>query len=198
MGIDIEAHLAFDTALGRNEDDTVTAPHTVNGRGRGVLQHRHRLDLVHVHVLHATLDTVHQDQRRRTGPRRHAADEYLCLLLARLAARREGRESRNQSVQGARKRGHAARALELLALDLSDGAHHALLFLYAVADHHDLLDIERLGLKRDVDGLLGMHGNRLVGHAEVTEPQRLAAPDLDRIGAEQVRGDAPRSTDHNH
>ena len=54
--------LAFSTALGGNQNDTVSTAHTEYGCSGSILQHGNALDFVGVDVPHVTFHTIHLNQ----------------------------------------------------------------------------------------------------------------------------------------
>ena len=159
----VVAHLhAFGGALlGRDENNARSSFRTINRCGRGILQHRNRLDIVRVEHIEIALDTVDQHQRRNRIDRGMAADLKGETLLAGLAARLRDDHAGQFALQGGQ---HVGRSLvrNRVTRNLRHGTRKIHLFLDAVADDDHLAHLRRLFLQRDVHRSTSLDGDALL------------------------------------
>ena len=149
-GHDRRSHLAL---TGGDDDHTVGAPNSVNGRSRGILQEGDAFDLGHVQRVKVSFDAVNDHDGRIVAPCAQSPDIKIGLILSGLAADLPADEAGNLADQRLRD-GRSGYALELLHVNGIHGTHHAHFFLDAIADHHHLF--ETLGVRFQHDGLMAV------------------------------------------
>ena len=187
----VVAHFEFARAfarLGRDEHDAGSRAVTVDGRRRGVLQHRHRFDVLGVDLVDVALDTVDQHQRLVVvGDGRHAADADRTLVLARLSRVLDHVDTRDCSLQGHRGLGDGA-VFEVLDRHVLCRSQQIDFLLRAVTHLYDFDGVEHLLVGQQFDnvepglGVVGFQFECLVAH-EREGDFALGTRNLDRIRA---------------
>ena len=174
--------------LGRDEYDAGSCTVTVNGRRRGVFQHRHRLDVLGVDLVDVALDTVDQHQRLVVvGDGRHAADADRTLVLSRLSRVLDHVDTRDRTLQGHRGLGDGA-VFEVLDRYVFGRSQQVDFLLCAVTHLYDLNGVEHLLVGHQFDdvefglGVVGFQFERFVAH-EREGDLALGPRNLDRIRA---------------
>ena len=137
VGRYVDLSLTLGTTLRGDQDHTVSTLHTVDSRGRGILQHGdggYRLD---IDTRHRTLDTVHQHQRLGVVPRRGTTDLDLRFLFTRQTLGGCCDHTRQVTRQGGTDVGDTCGTLQHLTCGLRDGTHHrGFLLLAETYDNH--------------------------------------------------------------
>ena len=171
-GLEGEVRLVIDRrrpllrVLGRDEHDAVRGAGTVDGRGRGVLEDGHALDVVRVQEARVAFDTVDQDQRA------------AALADGGLTADVEGRggirtavgelevQVRDAALQHLRQV-RVRTSVEGVRTHLVHGAGEVRLLLRSVTDHHRFIQHLGVGIEDDVDphAALDRDGDRLEADA---------------------------------
>ncbi len=147
----VHARLARLSRTGGHDDDAVGSFGAEYGSRRSVFQHRDRRHLVGVEVRETAFHAVDQYQWFGAVPARNAADEDVGVVVARLAARLDGRHAREFTRNGVGDVGRAG-IDELFVVHLRDGAQHALLLLHAVAHDDYVFDLVGLLGERHLQG----------------------------------------------
>ena len=163
-----DVELARAARLGGDEHHAVGAAVAVDGARGGVLQHRHRLDVVGIDVADRAFEAVDDDQRGRVVERSDAADAHQHPLLSGLSRGLRDHQAGVHALQKLGGRGHGARFGLLGIVDRRHGAGDVHAFLDAVSDHHEVFDEVRLGFQRHVDVGARAYANLLRGISEVT------------------------------
>ena len=167
-----DACLAFLTLLGGDQDDAVGSARTVDGSGRGVLQHGDVVNVCRGQVAQRAGHTVHQHQGAgRSAERAHTADADGAGFLSGITAALCDGDAGHQTGEHVGHIGHGAR-LHGLAVDGGDGADDVHLLLDAVA-HYDYF-VQHFGvfLQRNVVlGSAGFHRQGLGGVAHIADLQ---------------------------
>ena len=172
VGREADGRLLVLTALGGHQDDAVSTAHTIDGGGRGVLQHGDIFNVVGGYLREGTLDAIDHHQRLVVAGKRGAStDEQLHVVGTRGARCLRRHQTGHLTGQCLR---HVARGRlqQLLGIHLADGANHTLFLLMAVAHDHHFLDHLAVFEQRHVHGLLSVHAYALAGEADVAEAQR--------------------------
>ena len=180
--------------LGRDDDDTVRRTRSVDGGRRGILQHLDRGDVLRIDQLQSVLhDEVVDDNQRRAARIEGAAAAHTDLgSHTHLGGGVLDRHTRQTSLQDGRdvRRGDVD---DILRIEFRDGAGQVRLALYAVADHHQLLDLDRRLGELRVDARLASDGEleRLVPH-ERKYQYGVRTRNLDPVGAVRIGRRADR------
>lgn len=154
-----------------NQHDAGGGACSVDGRRGGILEHRHRLDVVRVECVNVTFDVVDQDERREAGGPGRAAREggrsadldRLAGLAGGVAAARRDHQARDGTLECGCDVWLRTVAEHLVHLDRGDGARKVGLFLHAVTHDNHGVDVERL-FEGDDHALRGGEGLRLVAY----------------------------------
>ena len=154
--------------LGGDEHHAVGAAVAVDGARSGVLEHRHRFDVVGIDVADRTFEAVDDDQRRRVVERSDAADAHQHPFLSGLSRGLRDHQAGVHALQKLGGRGHGPRFGLLGVVDRRHGAGDVHAFLDAVSDHHEVFDEVRLGFQYHVDVGTRAYANLLRGISEVT------------------------------
>ena len=168
FGLEIDVHLALLAPLGGDQYDAVGSALSVDRRGRGVLQHGERFDVLDVDFVEVTLDSIDQNEGRRVGSEgRYAADPEFRGVFSGLSRPLYGDDSRD--IPGQRVGDVCRRDLQVLHLHRGDGPDDRGPLLVAGSDHHHLL--HGVGVLRHlyVDRALAHDRNLLGGITQVTE-----------------------------
>ena len=179
---------ALRSRLGGDQNHAVGSAHAVDGGRCGVLEHRHRGDVVRVEVVEGALHTVDDAQRARIVEGAEAAHEQGRGVAARstraLDAGHTGQTARQHALE-VRARG----LHDILARDLRNGTDHELLFLRAVSDDHDLVDFGGILLHLYVDAGASRDGDFNCFVAQIREDERsIRRRDLDRVVSFRIGG----------
>ena len=149
--------------LGGDEHHTVRRAGTVDGRGCGVLQDGHALDVVRVQEAGVALDTVDEHQRAAA-----LADGGLTADVerrggVRTAVRELEVQVRHTALEHLRQV-RVGTSVKGLFSHRFHGSGEVGLLLRAVTDHHGFIQHLGVGSERDVDLLptVDRNGNRLV------------------------------------
>ena len=186
--------------LGRDHDHAVRAACAVDGRRRGVLQHRDRLDVRGVdvvQVVNAVDDAVDDDQRFvRCRDRARAADSDRGRG-ARLSGRGHDVGAGDAALEGLVDRNHRD-VLDVAHLDVGHRTRQVGFFHRAVADHDHFVDglLALVEFHVDLRACADLFGFGFI--ADVLERQRGAFGNLDRIIARGVGAGAGRRARHQH
>ena len=191
LGLDADLGGPFRTALGGDEHDTVRTAHTVERRGRSVLQNRKRRNVVHVHEVHFALDTVHENQRLVVlAEGVHAADPEIGALT-RLA--RTLHHDDTGQLTGQVRRELSRLHPQFVGVDRVDGADDTLLALLAVGHDRHGLQLGNLRLELDGDIGLGAHRDLLRLVTQIGDLEHVGRGDLEFERAVHVGRNAPRT-----
>ena len=152
LGAQVDGHFLRVAAVFRGDDHhAVGSARTVEGRGRGVLEHRERLDGLGRDVVEHLVGDFHavEDQQRRLSRSegRDSADPEIGAVGARLARFLHGDHAGDLAAE--RGREVARRGLQVARLDRLHGAHERLFLLHAEADHHHVFEFVRSVGQRD-------------------------------------------------
>ncbi len=151
LEFDADLWFALLSAACRDEHHAVGSSHSVNGRRGGVLEDGEFLDVLDIHKVKLTLDSVDQDERVGVGSEGADASDPESGSRARLAAPLHRHDSGKPSGESVADLGH--RNLHRVRSDCGNGAHDTGLLLVAVADSHSLLQSVSILLKGHVDDL---------------------------------------------
>ena len=170
--------------LRSNQDNAVSTLRTVDGRGRGVLQHGEVLDVLNVQVVNVlALKAVHQDVSLRAGTEGgDTANPELTGVLARLSRTLESHDARHVTGQCVRQvRG--AVVLQIVHLHSRDCTRDSKFFLCAhTGDDHLVDGVLHIFLHHNVDGgFVTLHQHFLRCVADVGEHQRAVFLHLDGV-----------------
>ena len=154
--------------LGGDEHHAVGAPVAVDGARSGVLEHRHRFDVVGIDVADRAFEAVDDDQRRRVVERPDAADPHQHPLLSGLSRGLRDHQAGVHALQELGGRGHGPRLGFLGVVDRRHGAGDVHAFLDAVSDHHEIFDEVRLRFQGYFDVGAGAYADFLRGISEIT------------------------------
>ena len=165
---------SFAAALGSDEHYARGSTCTIDGTGRGILQHRDALDVVGIEQGNVSLDAIDQHQGRSGIHRRETADTHAAGLAAWFTARTEHSHTRHFSLHGAE---HVARRLgsQLVSIDGTHGTRQVNFLLNTVANDHDLVQ----GLIIFLEKYRGTNsrGQDLLGSiANIREDERCTRP----------------------
>lgn len=191
---DVVAGLHGRALLGRDDDDTVRRTRSVDGGRRSILQHLDRGDVLRIDQLQSVLhDEVVDDNQRRAARIEGAAAAHADLgSHTHLGGGVLDRHTRQTSLQDGRdvRRGDVD---DILRIEFRDSAGQVRLALYAVADHHQLLDLDRRLGELRVDARLASDGEleRLVPH-ERKYQYGVRTRNLDPVGAVRIGRRADR------
>ncbi len=161
----------FGTGLGRHENDAVRSAGTVDGGGRGILDHGNALHIGGIHAGEVTFGTVDEDQRVGRVDGGDTAD-VQASGGARVTGRGGDVQARDRTLEHVRQvvRGTV---LEFLGIHRRDGAGEVHLLLDAVAHDHGFLQHHVVLLEGDGDpSLTGRDADGLGGVAQAGDFQR--------------------------
>ena len=161
------AILGLGTALGGDQDDTVTGLRTVDGGGGGILQDLHGFNHGRIQIVDLVhLQTVHDEERSqaRTGVRRDTADADGGTLTRRTGIV-EDLDTGGLTLEGGCGIGGGA-VHQFLGADGCHGTGQVALALNTVTDDHRLLDELVVFDEDKVDFVLVADGNHLAGVAD--------------------------------
>ena len=178
--------LPVGSALGRDQDDTVGGPGSVDGGGGGVLEDGNALDIIGVDILEAHLDAIHEDIGIAGIAQVAASTEGDGRRGARGAGRRVGDgQAGNHALKGLGGI-HDGTLGEVISLDLGDGAGQVDFLLDAVTDDDRFFQHLRIVLQDHVQGS-AVPGDLLGDIADAGEDEDVAGPDtVQDIGAVDV------------
>ena len=157
-----DPRLVFPSPLGSDEDDSVSGPGAVDGRGGSILQHRNRLYVIRVdgrkYIVRSAFGidisgrqgvggrhrkTVDYEKRVIACSRRGCTADIERGTSARLGGHLGDAQSGSLSGKGVRHRGHR-RSLQIIHFHYRHRSSEGLLGLGTVSDNHDL--VQHLGV----------------------------------------------------
>ena len=194
--LDIKATLLG--RFGRNQDHAVGSAVSIDGAGGGVLQDRNRGDILRIHIIDGSLETVHNDQRRGIIERSHAANPHRNPFAARFSGGLRDIQTRAHTLQQSRRRGSGTGLRQLLIIHRRDRTGHIHLLLHAVTDDDQF--IEYLGFRHHLgiqDGG-GPHLEFLAPIAQEIKDQRLFGRSFDPVFSIRIGRHAPVCAFDNH
>ena len=153
--------LGLRSAFSGDENDTVSAAHTVQGGCGCVLEDGEGGDVLCVHKVHVSFHAVHQDQRLAVCTEGVHASDPEVGAGTRLTGVLHDHYTCKFTCKCGRQLAH--RDFQLLHVHGCDGANHGCLSLGTVGHHHHFLQLVFLGDKFDDDVLLVTHRDLLVG-----------------------------------
>ena len=179
----------FLTALGGNEDYTVSTAGTVEGSCRGVFQDRETLDIIGtqtVKVGRCQLDVIDKNKWVGTTLTKgcHTTNEEVGVVLTRLT--RTCVSNHTGDVTGKRLGKVARRHTQIFGVYRGDRAHDTFLLLLTVGYDRYLVKLVALGGKLYIDNCLVSHGNDFVLHTYVGEHKFVGWLDFDFIATINV------------
>ena len=186
----VEAHLrglSGDALVGGDQDDTVGAAGTVDGRGGGVLQDVHALDVARGDVGEGTHErhTVQDDERVVGGGEGTVAADADLEAGARTGVGLGHLHAGHTAVEGAGEvaGGHFT---QVVTTHRGDGTGHVRLAGGTVTDDHE--GVQGLGIvgEDDVDLRAPLHGHALGRITHARDLERCRGADLERISSAGV------------
>ena len=184
LGLEGDLRFGLGAALGGDEDDTVGAADTVEGRRGRILEDGEGCDVLRVDEVHVAFHTVDEHQRLAVGAEGvHTADPEVSAG-ARLTGLLHDDDTGQFTGEGGGQLadGH----LELFHVDRGDGTDDGGLALGTVGDHDNFL--QHVGLRHELDADVGLlaHGNFLVGVADEAGDEDVAGLHMDGEAAVRV------------
>ena len=149
---------AFLTLLGGHEHDAVRSTGTVDGGRCSILEHVDGLDVSGVEGAEATAcHTVDDVERVGIADSTHTADVDL-VAFARLAGGLSDGNARALALESAQD-GGCAEFRQVTTLHLYGGTGDEFLLLHTVTDDDRLGKLVQIGIERNVQGVLAIHGD---------------------------------------
>ncbi len=135
------------TGLGGDEDDAVCGARTINGGGRGILDHGDILHVIGVHPAHVGFHAVHEDERISRVDRGDTAD-VQGTGGTRITGSRGDVQARDRALEHVREI-VGGTVFQVLGVHGGDGAGEVHLLLDAVAHDHGLFQEHGVLLESD-------------------------------------------------
>ena len=179
--VEVELRFAHLSRLGLDDNYTVGATHTVNGRGRGVFQYGERFDVFGVDVAEATFHTVYQYQRFGVlvGEGGDTANPDVGIVVSRLTRALHGYHTCQTACDGGGEVGGGH--LDVIHLHGRLCTYHGHFTLVSIGHYHYFVQCRYVFGKNHVNQGFLVHGDflRFVSYV---------GNDKGRIGSSQLQG----------
>ena len=145
------------TTLGGNQDNTVGTTHTEYGCGRSILQNGDALDFLRIHIAHASLYTIHLNQRVGTIERCLTTNKYARCICTRLTGILYGgytRKLTTEHIVDITYRGTD----QVFTLHAGEGTCNGYLLLHTIGNYLYSLEGSSLFLQDHLHAVFGNHG----------------------------------------